>query len=691
MLARPLRVFLWSYVFLYAVFCSLSITQVDVWWQLAEGEHILHTGELPGQPAAAFGLPATPYFDEYAGYEVVLALLYHVTGFIGLWLVFSTIFLLIMFLPGATNGRKYPVFDLPSILALAVAVLLTHPRMVERPELVAVLCQVLLMVLLRASSLEKITARLLVGLVLLFVVWSNVHSTFLFGLLTLGLWIANEWWRLFRTLPLLVLLRRSGLLVFLALVASVLTPYGPERLLFPFMQATDPGATALSPEMWPIPLYPSVLLGLLLFCVALMVWGILMTPGMPLWLIAFSVFAVVISIGSARFLDFAAVALLFLYAQRDLRPERAARPLAYLPGLALDLALCFLILFALFMDAFTVVTNYNELRAEPRLATHTLRYASDMAEYPAQGRRVPVLCGLGVGSYLSFPGHGDYRPLLDSGLIHFDSDTKRYFFFTWLEPEALTAALNELHAGKVILDADTFSWIPTLRRNGGWQYVTCSANGMIWKRNSGGPHPLNADEQAQIREAIARLRQRGNASGAFDFSTLVDRPADSLALLVKDSAATWKETFFNSLCAWVDLQPDSEIQAFLASHSCATCPLLGAILSARLGPEAYDHFIAAHPDGTGVWYGKAIATEVLLRKGDATGARRVFASIWPVPVSSTAYYRLWHEIHAQDQPAPELSAYGRWQTWDAGAKNFLEEMSARLNDRISSLDEKSSR
>ncbi|HEX4141231.1 MAG TPA: hypothetical protein VHY09_12850, partial [Candidatus Methylacidiphilales bacterium] len=80
-LARPLRIFLWSYVFLYAVFSSLSITQVDVWWQLAEGQHILTTWTLPTQPVAAFGLTATPYFDEYAGYEVVLALLYHIAGF----------------------------------------------------------------------------------------------------------------------------------------------------------------------------------------------------------------------------------------------------------------------------------------------------------------------------------------------------------------------------------------------------------------------------------------------------------------------------------------------------------------------------------------------------------------------------------------------------------------------------------
>ena len=688
-LARPIRVFLWSYVFLYAVFSSMSITQVDLWWQLAEGQHILNTGSLPTQPAVAFGLPATPYFDEYAGYEVVLALLYHIAGLVGIWVIFSAIFLVILFLPAATTGQKYPSFDLASTLALAAAILLIHPRLEQRPELVGVLFQVLLMTMLRGSSLEKVRPRFLGGLFLLFVSWSNVHSTFLFGLCTLGLWIANEGWRLSSIVPPIALLRRGAMLALVAVFASALTPYGPHRLLFPFLQAADPGATALSPEMWPITAYSSLVLGLMLFGVALLAWGVFTTPGIHLWLIVFSVFSVAVSLKSIRFTDFAAVSLLFVYAQRDTQTSRPAWRLPRLLAIPLDLLLCLLIFFTLFMDVFSVLASYNELRAESRLATHALRYASDMAEYPAaaQARRIPVLCGLGAGSYLTFPGHGNYRPLLDSGLSHFDSDTKRFFFFAWLEPEALSLVLEQLHVDKVILDPDTFSWIPTLDRQGDWQFVTCSPNGMIWQRSPGGSHALSDDEQAQVRDAIATLRQSGNALGAFDYSTLVDTPAESLALLAEDRMTVWKETFFNSLCAWVGLQPIPDIKDFLASHSCEKCPLLGAILSARLGPEAYDHFMAAHPTDPGLWYAKALATEILLRKGDVPQAQGVFNSISPAPVSSTTYYRLWHEVHATDNPLPDLSSYGRWQTWDASGKDFLEEMSARLNDRISVLDE----
>jgi hypothetical protein len=679
-LARPMQIFAWSYVFLYAVCSSLSITQVDIWWQLSEGLRLLHTWTLPTQPVVAYGLPATPYFDEYAGYEVVLALLYKLAGFVGIWAVFAAIYLTILFLPGATTGRKYPAFDLPATLTLLTAVLLIHPRLEQRPEIVGALMQVVLMVVLRASSLERITRGMLVRLFLVFVVWSNVHSTFVFGFFTLGLWFFSEWWTRRESLPAAAALRRGALLAAVALVAASLTPYGPRRLLFPFFQASDPGSTALSPEMWPITDFSTLVEYFVLVALALLAWGILTTRKLPPWLIAFAVFAAAISLHSFRFIDYTAIALLFVYAARD--EEAAERPpfLPWFLSLPRDLLLCVLFLF---LDVFNLLANCAELRSERQFATHGLRYASDMAAYPVpdEGRRIPVLCGHGMGSYLCFPGHGDFRPLLDSGLAHFSSDTKRYFFFAWLEPRALARALDHLHANYVLIDKDTFPWIPTLHRLPDWQFVTCSPNGMIWKRSPGGPHPLSEADRAQVTEAVAAL----DSLGAFTYSTLLDRPADSLAHLDHYRGMPWNEPFFNSVCAYVDSVPAADVQSFLATHSCDDFPLFGDILAARVGPDAYDTYIAAHPKQPAVWYAKAIAVRVLLQKGDLAGARQVFDSI-PVPASSTSYYALWRAVHAGDKPYPVLGDYGRWQSWDENAPAFMDGMSARLNDRIGELD-----
>src|SRR5271167_697904 len=127
-LNRSLQIFLWSYAFIYVVSCSLQITQVDLWWQLSEGAHILRTWTLPSGPVAAFGLPATPYFDEYAGYEMVLALLFKIGGFPGLSMVFAAVYLAILFLPVATSGQKYPAFDFSSTAAVLFAGILMKER-----------------------------------------------------------------------------------------------------------------------------------------------------------------------------------------------------------------------------------------------------------------------------------------------------------------------------------------------------------------------------------------------------------------------------------------------------------------------------------------------------------------------------------------------------------------------------------
>ena len=339
---------------------------------------------------------------------------------------------------------------------------------------------------------------------------------------------------------------------------------------------------------------------------------------------------------------------------------------------------------------FNLLGSYADLRAELRFPTHGLRYASEMVAYPVEpeGRRIPVLCGHGMGSYLSFNENGNFRPLLDSGLSHFSDDTKRYFFFVWYEPKALDLALKQLHVDYILLDLDTLHWIPTIRLLPDWQFVTCSANGMIWKRSPIGPQPLSEADKALIARSIEVQLQKGFTESAFDYSTLIDPPGKSLALLAGHQGRPWTEGFFNSLCTWVNMLSPADAAAFLATDSCAQQPLVGAIVAERAGPEAYDRFAASQPEPPPIWFWKAIRVEALLRKGDAAEARRVFDSISPTPPSSTMYYRLWHELHAQDSPAPDPGAYGRWQTWDASGPVFMEDMSVRLNNRIEELDRK---
>ena len=689
-LNRSLQIFLWSYAFIYVVFCSLQITQVDLWWQLSEGSQILRTWALPTGPASAFGLPATPYFDEYAGYEVVLALLFKIGGFPGLWMVFAAVYLAILFLPVATSAQKYPAFDFFSTAALFFAGILMKERLEQRPELVAGLLLVLLMVTLRKSHLEKITSRTLAVLFFLFLVWTNTHSTFVIGFFTLGLWLTCEMILKFRTFSIRLLLRGALSMSGAVLIATMLNPYGPRRLLFPFIQAFDPGSTALSPEMWPITDLRTTAGVLVLIAVALMAWGLLTTRGVPLWLILFSFFSVFISFKSFRFINLLAISVLFVYAARAV-PTGAKKSALPMPLIMLrNVALCLLCIFLIFGDAFSFLFTYEEMRDESRLATHTRRFAPEICAIRVNesNARVPVLCGHGIGSYLSFEGTSQFRPLLDSGLSHFSSDTKRYFFFLWHEPDALDLVLQHLHVNYVILNKETFPWIPTIHRLPDWKFVTCNATGMLWKRSPGAPHPLSASDRDQIEKSVRQLRQDGEIVGAFDYSTLLDAPAESFGILAQYNGPEWSEAFFNSLCAWVDSLPPAAMEDFLASGHPRHYPLVDAILSARLGPDVFAKFVATNPPGPRPWFWKALQVRDCLQKGDRNQARAIFDTISPAPISSVTYYQLWRQVRIEDPKTNDsgLSAYGRWQTWDEDARLFVESMSGQLNDRMTELD-----
>jgi len=690
-LTRSFQIFLWSYVFVFVVACSLRITQVDVWWQLSEGLRILQAWAPPTGPAVAFGLPATPYFDEYAGYEAVLALLFKIGGFPGLWMFFSAVYLAIIFLPVATSGRKYPAFDFSSTAALLVAGTVMMERQEQRPELVAGLLLVLLMATLRKSRLEKVTARTPAVLFFLFLVWTNTHSTFVIGLGMLGLWLGCELLLKYREFPLGLLLRGAFFSGGAALIATVLNPYGPRRLLFPFLQAVDPGSTALSPEMWPITELGSTEGVLILLTAAFLAWGLLTTKGVPLWLILFSFFSVFISFKGFRFINFPAISLLFVYAARTeaVPADKSPPPLAL--SLLRDTALCLLCIFLIFYDALSLLSTWNELRGERRLATHTPRFAPEICAIRVNDSdaRVPVLCAYNVGSYLSFEGNGRFRPLLDSGLSHFSSETKRYFFFLSQEPAALVLALRDLHVNNVIINKDTFPWIPTLHRLPEWEFVTCDATGMLFQRSPAVPSPLSASNRDQIEKSVHELRQNGDIVGAFDYSTLLDDPAKSLSILAQYNGPEWTDPFFNSLCAWVDSLPTSAVEEFLASEHPRRYPLVDAVLSARLGPDSLAKFIATNPPGPRPWFWKALQVENCLRNGDRNRARAIFNTISPAPISSAAYYELWQEARGQTSDSG-LSAYGQWQTWNGDARLFLESMSARLNDRLTELDRRPS-
>lgn len=685
-LSRSLQIFFWAYAFIYVVSCSLSITQVDLWWQLSEGMRILHSWTLPTAPVAAFGIPADPYFDEYAGYEVVLATLFKIGGFPALWIIFAAIYLAIVFLPISTSTQKYPAFDFSSTLAMLFAGILMKQRLEQRPELVGGLLLVLLMVILRRSKLEEIPRRTLVALFFLFVVWTNTHSSFIIGLFVMGQWMLCEYIMKYRRFALPDFFPGALAMGFAALVGAMVNPYGPRRLAFPFMQGFDPGSTALSPEMWPITDFTSVAGILATISIVLLVWGILTTRGVPLWLMLFSLFAVIVSLRSFRFINILAIAVLFVYASRaeSVALQKPKMPSRWL-SLSKDVALCLLCVVTIFGGAFSYLFTYDEMRGEKQLAAHTIRFAPDISsvrEEPGNGR-IPALCGHGIGSYVSFGDNSQFSPILDSGLAHFSGDTKRYFYFVWEKPEALELALLQLKIDYVLVDRETVPWAATMARLPGWKLVTCDTYGLLWARSDGST-TLSPTMRTQVEACVELILQRGETISAFYYSTLLDDPVRSLNIIETYGGKAWREWTFTYFDAWIHTLPVTVIEKYLASEHPHQYPLIDAMLAARLGPDHFEKYAATNPAGPRSWYWDAVEARSALEKGDKSRAKAILDSIQPAPISSVTYYELWNEANGGD--LSELNKYGRWQTWNPEAKEFMGGVSSQLNRRITELN-----
>ena len=684
-LGRTLNLFLASFVFLFVIICSLEITQVDIWWQLVEGQRLLHHWHLPTQPAAAFGLPARPYFDEYAGYEVVLAVLYRIAGFGGIWFLFIAVYLLIMFLPMLGVAKKQPAFSLLSTLAFLLAGILLRGRLEQRPELIGVLLLVLLFLILRPAQLASFSRRDYGWLFVIFAVWSNTHSTFIIGLFALGLWLGCE--MIFKSgeMEISTLLRPAVLVAGTAVLATLVNPYGPRRLLFPFWQASDPGSTALSVEMWPLSDFHSVFGMMILSAGGLLVIAFATSRRPPVWLLLFSIFAFVLALKSTRFISLLSVALLFVYSARAAQNPMPARawpwPVAFLKNLFLAL-LCTCMLFE---DSFDLLFTYNELRQQTPFPTNAGRFAPTVVAAANEGPGpIPVLCGHGEGSYLTFAGGGKLQPLLDSGMAHFSDASKRYFFFAWDQPEAFAFALDHLHVEKVVLDRDTVPWIIVLRHAAGWKWATCSPAGMLWTRDDGPPQPLTPPQIRQIEAARDAQIAHGRTLDAFFFDTMLDQPVRSLTILSQYSGLEWSDSTFAFFLSWVDELPEAAIKEFMEGNHAGDYPLVDAALRARLDPAAFVEDRQSLPaEGARSWQWQLIEVRACLAAGDRKRAQTIFAAISP-PISSASYRLIRKEVGAGG-PAP-LNAYDQWQTWDDSARAFMAATTAALNERIEKMD-----
>jgi hypothetical protein len=537
-------------------------------------------------------------------------------------------------------------------------------------------------VALRRARLERLSWRFFAALVAIFFAWTNIHSNFVIGLGVVFLWLANE--NLLSLRAGRILWKESLAVAGACVGATLLNPYGAERLLIPFWQGADPGSTTLSLEMFPITEFNNPL-GILIVAAALLTaLSAGVSRAVPAWLLLFAALSFFLAIEHRRFINLAAVSLLFVCAERVVAPGAETRedflPWAFLKTFGLA-SLC---LITLFLDAFNVAGVYSDLRLSRPFATEAGRFAGPLVAAETASAPQPVLCGHTEGSYLSFDPDRRLRPLLDSGMSHFSDDAKRYFFFVWNEPEAFNLALSDLHVNIVIIERDTLPWIAVLGRRPDWKLVDCTETGMLWRRCPPGTNAMAPEDREKISRTIEAMKREGNITGAFWYSTLLDEPRASLALLARGIGPIWNDSIFNFLACWIDTQPVGVIEQYLAERPAPS--LFTAMLAGRVSEETQAAMTRSAPPGAIDWRWKLVEIRAKINAKDWPGARAILETISPRPVASTAYYSDWAKIdQSPSPPRAQLDAFERWQIWDGESRAFVEAMSARLNARIAYL------
>ncbi len=166
------------------------IWESDILWYLTAGQWILHHHQLLGQDYWS-ATPSGTIVNNYWLFETVVAGLFAIGGFAALSVLKGLLLGGIAYLLARTV--PVPSRNAIAMVCLTVAVTLIQLRTRARPEEFT-LFYLALCIWILESVRQGASNRRLWGLVPLMILWVNMHSLYILGLLTIWLSVAGAWW-----------------------------------------------------------------------------------------------------------------------------------------------------------------------------------------------------------------------------------------------------------------------------------------------------------------------------------------------------------------------------------------------------------------------------------------------------------------------------------------------------------------
>jgi hypothetical protein len=211
----------------------------DVWWHIKVGATILSTHHFPTIDTYSFTASGSPWIAyEWLG-EVMLGFVEHsggLQGLMGLDLGLSIAITIALYGLATLRSKNSKGAFLACLLALP----LTYVPLTLRPQMWGYLF--LLLTLIVLERFREGQTRGLWFLPPMFLLWVNIHGSFVLGLFALGVYWASglakiHWGNLESRLWTAAERLRLELVALLILVALTLTPYGTQVCLYPLDMA----------------------------------------------------------------------------------------------------------------------------------------------------------------------------------------------------------------------------------------------------------------------------------------------------------------------------------------------------------------------------------------------------------------------------------------------------------------------
>ncbi|MEM8660086.1 MAG: hypothetical protein AAGF35_04300, partial [Pseudomonadota bacterium] len=281
----------------------------DLWWQIAAGRELIQTQTLRLVDDWSF----TAMGSDWLNHEWLAGLTYY--GWTTLWGLEALVYwkwlvLLVTFGALQIALTRHSQSAIAALITTVIAIATAAPFLDIRPHLYSLLGYTLL--LLMALGRRPNIALL----ILLFVVWVNLHSGVLFGLMVLAVLLCP--WRE----PSMATFRFAAIVVLLCVLASMINPYGYDVFLYPLGYALDASSPFRTIAEWASPFEPGGIRSPLYFY---LIWlpilallyafrKIRSETGIPWEGVALTALTLAMSLTSRRFIPLYAISLAVLFA-----------------------------------------------------------------------------------------------------------------------------------------------------------------------------------------------------------------------------------------------------------------------------------------------------------------------------------------------------------------------------------------